>query len=260
MANAEAWAEGAAIGSERAKEHRAHKQALSDQQFQDKHDEIQGMIENLHDQLTAVPKDQRNTPDYLKMQDQLAQAIQDRNAHWKSVDQPNALMKFGKMLGKDLRFKKQEAPVPVAPPVYGQPTIQTPASSGESVTLSGQPAQPASDRVDMVDGHLKATRDPGSPALPASTVSLGGSEAGPSIPAGPAYKVQGPQTPAQMKAAAEAAKLVAAGPVSPEQAATQQGKAESAKSLAEFQGKLKLYDQNHPEGVGPNATPEGKQA
>ena len=156
----------------------ADQRRLKDQQFQDKHDEIQGMIENLGTKLAAVPKDARNTPDYLKMQDQLAQAIQDRDAHWKSVDQPNALMKFGKMLGKDLRFKKQEAPVPVAPPVYGQPTIQTPASSGESVTLSGQPAQPASDRVDMVDGHLKATRDPGSPALPASTVSLGGSEAG----------------------------------------------------------------------------------
>jgi len=209
MADDQAWAIGAQIGSERAKEHRAHKQEMSDQQFQDKHDEIQGMIENLHDQLTAVPKDQRNTPDYLKMQDQLAQAIQDRNAHWKSVDQPNALSKFGKMLGKDLRFKKQEAPTPVAPPVYGQPTMDV---NGEKV------------------------------------------------PTGPAYKVQGPQTPAQMKAAAEAAKLVAAGPVSPEQAATQQGKAESAKSLAEFQGKLKLYDQNHPEGVGPNATPEGKQA
>jgi len=209
MADDQAWAIGAQIGSERAKEHRAHKQEMSDQQFQDKHDEIQGMIENLHDQLTAVPKDQRNTPDYLKMQDQLAQAIQDRNAHWKSVDQPNALSKFGKMLGKDLRFKKQEAPTPVAPPVYGQPTMDV---NGEKV------------------------------------------------PTGPAYKVQGPQTPAQMKAAAEAAKLVAAGPVSPEQAATQQGKAESAKSLAEFQGKMKFYDQNHPEGAGPNATPEGKQA
>ena len=131
MANAEAWAEGAAIGTERAQEKRAHKQALSDAQFQEKHNEIQGMIENLARNLLRFPKITRNTPDYLKMQDQLAQAIQDRNAHWKSVDQPNALIKFGKMLGKDLRFKKQEAPVPVAPPVYGQPTIQTPASQGE---------------------------------------------------------------------------------------------------------------------------------
>jgi len=113
------------------------------------------------------------------------------------------------MLGKDLRFKKQEAPTPVAPPVYGQPTMDV---NGEK------------------------------------------------IPTGPAYKVQGPQTPAQRRAAAEAAQLVAAGPVSPEQAATQQGRAESAKSLAEFQGNMKLYDQNHPEGIGPTATPEGKQA
>jgi hypothetical protein len=158
-------------------------------------------------------------------------------------------MKFGKMLGKDLRFKKQESPVPVAPPVYGQPTIQTPASQGESVTLSGQPAQPASDGVDVVDGHLKATRDPGSPALPASTVSLGGSEAGPSIPTGPAYKVQGPQTPAQMKAAAEAAQLVAAAPLSPEQQATTTANAGAAGNLASIQAALKNFDTLNPDAT-----------
>ena len=210
----------------------ARKAARSEQEFQEKHDEIQGVIENLAKKLSDIPDDARNTPDYLKLQDKFAQAIQDRDAHWKSQDHPNALMKFGKMLGKDLRFKKQAAPIPVAPPVYGQPTIQTPASQGESVNLSAQPAQPASDRVDMVDGHLKASRDPGSPALPASTVSLGGSEAGPAIPTGPAYKVQGPQTPAKMKAAAEASQLVAAAPLSPEQVSAQQTQAEVARQNA----------------------------
>ena len=39
----------------------AKKQALSDQQFQDKHDEIQGMIDNLGTKLAAVPEDARNT-------------------------------------------------------------------------------------------------------------------------------------------------------------------------------------------------------
>jgi len=63
-----------------------------------------------------------------------------------------------------------------------------------------------------------------------------------------------------MKAAAEAAQLVASGPVSPEQQGTQRGQGQAAEDLAEFQGKMKLYDQNHPEGAGPNATPEGKQA
>jgi hypothetical protein len=198
MADSQAWAEGAVIGSERAKEHRAHKQEMSDQQFQDKHDEIQGKIENLHNQLDAVPKDQRNTPDYLKMQDQLAQAIQDRNAHWKSVDQSNALMKFGKMLGKDLRFKKQESPVPVAPPVYGQPTMDV---NGEKV------------------------------------------------PTGPAYKVQGPQTPAQMKAAAEAAQLVAAAPLSPEQQATTTANAGAAGNLASIQAALKNFDTLNPDAT-----------
>jgi len=53
-----------------------------------------------------------------------------------------------------------------------------------------------------------------------------------------------------MKAAAEAAQLVASGPVSPEQQGTQRGQGQAAEDLAEFQGKMKLYDQNHPEGAG----------
>ena len=188
----------------------ADQRRLKDQQFQDKHDEIQGMIGNLSTKLASTPEDARNTPDYLKLKDQLAQTLQSRDDHWKQhANNPSELQKFAKMIGKDLKFGKGKDSTPVAPPVYSQPTMDV---NGEKV------------------------------------------------PTGAAYKVQGPQTPAQMKAAAEAAQLVAAGPVSPEQAATQQGRAESAKSLAEFQGNMKLYDQNHPEGVGPNATPEGKQA
>ena len=54
--------------------------------------------------------------------------------------------------------------------------------------------------------------------------------------------------------------VVAAAPLSPEQQGTLGGQKQAAMDLAVFNGKLKLYDQNHPEGVGPNATPEGKQA
>lgn len=177
-----------------------HKQGLKDQEFQDKHNEIQGMIDNLGTKLAAVPEDSRNNPDYLKMQDQLAQAIQSRDAHWKSIDQPNALTKFGKMLGKDLRFKKQETSTPVAPPVYGQPTMDV---NGEKV------------------------------------------------PTGPAYKVQGPQTPAQMKAAAEASQLVAAAPLSPTQTAVGDAQAKGAGNLATMQATLKNI-----KTLFPNATPE----
>jgi hypothetical protein len=399
----------ASIG--RQQERRERKQALSDAQFQEKHNEIQGMIDNLGTKLAAVPDDKRNTPDYLKMQDQLAQAIQSRDAHWKSLDHPNAIMKFGKMLGKDLRFKKQEAPTPVAPPVYGQPTMQMPASTTEPIRLApvpgysttdvsenkslppqpkdalnkysnpeeqppqisfafnkawaksgpyttkltpqeekefrqwaaanpnavkgevgpgpdfaplpmadydvrghfhasklGDPAadlKPNSwdgkihgndkfktpynggfsnesmyakpnaphwegDKLVTADGRLVTDESPGPKLNKPTTTQQPGVEgatlpglpvaATPSFPTGPAYKVQGPQTPAQMKAAAEAAQLVASAPLSPEQKATIEGQAQAAKDLAQFQGNMKLYDQNHPEGIGPNATPEGKQA
>ena len=188
MANDQAWAEGWQLGKERSDVRHAHKQMMSDAQFQDKHDEIQGMIDNLGTKLATVPEDQRNTPDYLKMQDQLAQAIQSRDAHWKSMDQPSPLVKFGKMLGKDLRFKKQAAPVPVAPPVYGQPTID---ANGEKV------------------------------------------------PTGAAYKVQGPQTPEQVKTAKEAEQLIAAAPLSPDQTATTEGRCSvtGGGSVSYFTGK-----------------------
>jgi hypothetical protein len=48
-------------------------------------------------------------------------------------------------------------------------------------------------------------------------------------------------------------------PVSPEQEAISEANSESAANLVAFQNKLKLYDQNHPEAVGDDATPEGKQ-
>ena len=198
MANDTAWQEGWQIGKERMDERRAHKQALSDAQFQEKHNEIQGMVNNLNSQLAAVPEDARNTPDYLKLKDQLAQTLQDRDAHWKSLDHPNAILKFGKMLGKDLRFGKGKDSTPVAPPVYGQPTME-------------------------VDGEK--------------------------VPTGPAYKVQGPQTPAQVRSAAEASQLVAAAPLSPDQQATQQANSTAAGTLASIQASLKNFDKLNPDAT-----------
>jgi hypothetical protein len=166
MANEAAWDQGWALGSGRRQEQRAHKQALSDEQFQEKHNEIQGMIENLQTKLANISD--KNSVDYLQTKDQLAQALQSRDAHWGEQNHPSALVKFGRMIGKDLRFPKKDAPPVVAPPVYNRPTMD-------------------------VDGEQK--------------------------PIGPAYKIQGPQTPAQIKAAAEATQLASAAPITPEQQA-----------------------------------------
>jgi hypothetical protein len=206
MANAEAWSEGWQLGKERSQEHRAHKQAMSDAQFQEKHNEIQGMIDNLQ---TKLPTIDANSPEYLQTKDQLAQALQARNEHWHPSKNPGALEKFGRMLGRDLHFPQKTTDTPVAPPVYGQPTME-------------------------IDGEK--------------------------VPTGPAYKVQGPQTPAQTKAATEANQLVAAGPLSPEQQATGKAKAEAAGNLVTFQSNLKLYDSQHPHAATPDATPEEKEA
>ena len=202
MANDAAWEAGVRIGSERAREHRARKQALSDAQFQEKHNEIQGMIENLQTKLSYVPESDRNTPDYLKLKDQYAQAIQDRDEHWKSLDHPSEILKFGKMLGRDLHFSKKESPI--APPVYGQPTMEV---NGEKV------------------------------------------------PTEPAYKIQGPQTPAQLKAQKEANQLEAAAPLSPEQVATQNAEAATAGSLASVRSGQKAFIE-----LNPSSTPEEQQA
>ena len=209
MANAGVFDAGYEQGFQRGEEPRLRKQALSEAEFQEKHNEIQGMIDNLNTKLATIPEEARNTPDYLKAKDALAQALQARYEHWKSLDHPNALMKFGKMLGKDLHFPQKAAPPVVNPPVYGQPTLD-------------------------VDGEK--------------------------LPTGAAYKVQGPQTPAQTKAAAEANQMAAAGPLSPEQQAQSDVNTGATKRLAEFNADMKFYDQQNPHAAGPDATPDEKQA
>jgi hypothetical protein len=206
VASSDAWNWGANIGNRVMEEKEAHKQALSDEQFQEKHNEIQGMIDNLQSRLPTLDP---TSTDYLKAKDQLAQALQARDEHWKSLEHPNAILKFGKMLGRDLRFSKQPTSVPVAPPVYAQPTMDI---NGEKVNT------------------------------------------------GPAYKVQGPQTPAQVKAQGEATQLASAVPLSPEEQATEEAKAGAAGNLVAFQSKLKLYDQQNPHATAPDATEDEKQA
>ena len=230
MANAGVFESGYDQGSQIMANKFAHKQMMSDAEFQEKHNEIQGMIDNLQTRLATLPKD---TPDYMKMQDQLTQALQQRDQHWKSLDHPSAILKFGKMLGRNLRFKKQAPPTPVAPPVYGQPTSTIPQSSDEPVVLGGEPGAPS-----------------------ATVTGLGVSGEPPiKVPAGPAYKVQGPQTPAQIKAQAEALQLSSAAPLSPEEKATQDARASAAGNLALIQGKMNNLDK-----LFPHALPELRQS
>jgi len=56
MADSQAWAEGAAIGSERAKEHRAHKQALSEEERQSKAQLYASNLTNLQQKISSLPK------------------------------------------------------------------------------------------------------------------------------------------------------------------------------------------------------------
>jgi hypothetical protein len=188
----------------RKEEQHARKQGMKAQEFQDKHDEIQGQIANLQTKLASVPEESRNTPDYLKLQDQLAQATQSRNEHWKSLDHPNAIMKFGKMLGRDLKFGNKKDDTTVAPPVYGQPTMD-------------------------IDGEK--------------------------VPTGPAYKVQGPQTPEQVKAQTEAGKMISALPLSPERQALQGVQTDASTKLASFNASVKNF-----QAMNPDATPEEIQS
>jgi hypothetical protein len=108
MANVQAFESGYNQGYGAMEHRRARKQALSDAQFQEKHNEIQGMIDNLQTQAAAIPD--KKSDDYTKVKTQLDQALQERDAHWRSLEHPNAIMRFGKMLGKDMHFPQKAAP------------------------------------------------------------------------------------------------------------------------------------------------------
>jgi hypothetical protein len=61
MADSQAWAEGAAIGSERAKEHRAHKQALSEEERQSKAQLYASNLTNLQQKISSLLKAVKST-------------------------------------------------------------------------------------------------------------------------------------------------------------------------------------------------------
>jgi hypothetical protein len=214
MASSEAWSAGWNLGSQLAQEQRAHKQALSDEEFQTRFGEIQQSIGNLQNQLAdTAPGSVEN----LKIRDALTQAVQSRNDLFHPAKNPGALQKFGHLLRLTHPAQRQA----VAPPVYGQPTIQQPGYTTEPVQLAAQPGY-RERQISRTDRGFTTTAQPGTPAatLPGMEVS-----AGPPITAGPAYEVRGPQTPRQLRAQAQARIIAAGAPPSPEQQAARQAQA-----------------------------------
>ncbi len=211
MASDSAWEAGWNLGGKFAQERYAHKQALSDAQFKEKHDEIQSKINNL---TSKIPNLEVNSPDFYKAQDELSQALLDRDAHWRSLEHPSAIMRFGKMLGKDLHFTKKESPDSdsVAPSTKVQPTMQVPGSEESTVSL---PSTPDYTKYDIVNGHIVPTTVSG---VEGTDVTIPGVAAGKTIPTGPAQTVK-TLTPAQVRAYKEADELIASGPLTPEQQA-----------------------------------------
>jgi len=153
MASSEAWQSGWNLGSQLAQQNNARKQQLSDEEFKTHFGDLQNDIGNLQTKLSTVKP---GTPEYLKTQYALQQAIESRNGLF--AQQPGALQKFGHLLHLTKGGGKQPA---VAPPVIGQPTMD-----------------------------------------------IGGEK----VPTGAAYKIQGPQTPAQLRAQAEAQRKATAAP------------------------------------------------
>jgi hypothetical protein len=152
MASGEAWQSGWNLGSQLAQQRSARKQEISDEAFQTQFGELQQNIGNLQTKLSTVPP---GTPEYLKTQYALQQAIESRNGLF--AQKPGALQKFGHLLH-----------------------------------LTKGPQQPAAT----------------TPLIGQQTVEVGGER----VPTGPAYMVQGPQTPAQLKARAEAQRMAAGAP------------------------------------------------
>jgi hypothetical protein len=153
MASGEAWQSGWNLGSQLAQQRTARKQQLSDEEFQTHFSDLQQDIGNLQTKLSTVKP---GTPEYLKTQYALQQAIESRNGLF--AQQPGALHKFGHLLHLTKGGGKQPA---VAPPVIGQPTMD-----------------------------------------------IGGEK----VPTGAAYMIRGPQTPAQLRAQAEAQRKATAAP------------------------------------------------
>ena len=184
MASDLAWAIGAQIGSERAKERRERKQALSDEERQSKAQLYATQLTSLRDKISNFKE---GTPEYNDTFNEIQNTLHGVRELYHPDTHPGLIESHGHLITDALGLTSPAT----------NPGIKKEAAKRAQGTV----------------GDERAARG-----------------------------------------------IVAAGPLSPEQQGALKGKETAANDLAYFQASMKAYDQEHPEGSGPNATLEGKKA
>ncbi len=145
MASQAAWNQGWAIGAGKAQEQHAHRQALSDEQYEDLRNEFNTNIGNLQAKYSSSlgPKGEE-TPESLKVRYALQQALLSRNTL--GQNNPSVGQKVEQKVGEWLHVTPRPQ-VPTVTSEIGGVTI--PAATSEPVTLAATlastpvPTQPA---------------------------------------------------------------------------------------------------------------------
>lgn len=105
MADAGAWNQGWVLGAERAQEGRLHKQALSDKEFLEKHDNLVKQRDAIEANLPSL----KGTPEYDKATADLTKAEKAIREHWHPDNTPPGMMtKFGHKLTDAMRLTSPE--------------------------------------------------------------------------------------------------------------------------------------------------------
>ena len=222
MANEGAWNQGWAIGAGLAREQRARKQALSDEERETHLGELEQNISNLQQKYSSLlgPKGE-DTLESWKAKYALTQAMQQRDALLGQQKTPGVGGKIGEKIGEALHLTKK----PEAQSITVQPqAVNASAPTGAPVTLSAEPEYQATVEPGAKQPAAGTPRvTPAGPTTqagvaPGATLPPMEEGAAPAFPARRAYTVQGPALPlsqlrAQAQAQQEATLLTAAAPV-----------------------------------------------
>ena len=103
MANDQAWQIGAAIGSKRADERRAHKQALSDQEFEQKANLHAQELQSNREKLSSLDPT-KDAKEYADTQNALRQNLTDIRDLYHPERHPNAVSRFGHIVTDALKL------------------------------------------------------------------------------------------------------------------------------------------------------------
>lgn len=107
MASSEAWGQGWALGQGIAQEQRAHKQALADEEFQNKvHDIAQNRLDLQAKLPTLLDENGKPTPEYHDTMGALEQNLKDMRDMFHPQKNPGAIQKFGHILTDALHITK----------------------------------------------------------------------------------------------------------------------------------------------------------